>query len=349
MNRPRKGLVAAFTRSLRAGELGWSWQAAQRGLRLRLGLPVAAPLYATLAVTYRCNYRCPMCDLPERAGREPSTEVLLERLRALRRLGALAVGITGGEPLLHPGLFELLAEGQRLGLLMHVNSNGSRLAEQHVEDLVEAPLHSLNISLDGATPATHDALRQVPGSFRQIERSVRALCQKRRRGRPRLGLVMAVSRANLGEVEAFQEVAQRLGVEAAGYLPQHAFVESHEALTEEEERGLTAAFQAVQAPADNSPAYLAGIAPFLAGRPTPQACSASQTHLAVDPEGRGYPCVPLMTLSRSGVPLEEALQRRPSPSPQDREEVCRRCWWNCHRELDLTLKRIPECELVSSR
>jgi hypothetical protein len=51
-----------------------------------------------------------------------------------------------------------------------------------------------------------------------------------------------------------------------------------------------------------------------------------------------------MTLRRAGVPAAEleddsrGPRPTPRPSPADREEVCRHCWWNCHRELDLTLR-----------
>jgi molybdenum cofactor biosynthesis enzyme MoaA len=53
-------------------------------------------------VTWRCNYRCTFCDLPDRARGDPPLATLVERLELLKRRGALAVGLTGGGPLLHP-------------------------------------------------------------------------------------------------------------------------------------------------------------------------------------------------------------------------------------------------------
>jgi MoaA/NifB/PqqE/SkfB family radical SAM enzyme len=346
--RRRRAHTHVVGAALRRGRFGWLMRATTRALRMRLGLP-AGPLFATLAVTWRCNYRCRFCDLPDRARGDPPYKELVERLRDLKRRGALAVGITGGEPLLHARLFDLLAEARRLDLLVHLNSNGSRLAHEKIAPLLDAGLHSLNVSLDGAQAATHDGLRGVPGSFRQIERTIGELLARRRRGSPRIALVMAVTPENAGEVVDFARLAQRWGVDAAGFLPEHAFVPaaappspspSVAAWSPEKLSSLAADLERAArevALVDNSPAYLAGFAPFLAGAAMPTRCSAGTSHLAVDPEGRSYPCVPLMTLERSGVPLREVNGRPLLPSPADLEEVCRRCWWNCHRELDLSL------------
>ncbi len=328
----RRGHGAVLAAQLRRGRVGWVAAAARRTLALELGI-ARGPLFATLAVTWRCNYRCTFCDLPDRARGDPPLATLVERLRLLKRRGALAVGITGGEPLLHPGLFELMDAARELGLLVHLNTNGSRLTAERVAPLLAAGLHSINVSLDGACAATHDALRGVPGSFEQIGATVAALLAARAGGSPRLGLVMAITASNWREVRAFARLAEEWGVDAAGFLPHHDFV-----------AGEASAESHV---VDNSDRYLRGVAPFLAGEPTPVECSAPRSHLALDPDGVGYPCVPLMTLRRAGVPAAElevdsrGSRRAPRPSAADREEVCRRCWWNCHRELDLTLRRIP--------
>jgi MoaA/NifB/PqqE/SkfB family radical SAM enzyme len=338
--RRRRSHAFAAREALRRGRVGWLLRASARALALRLGRPPAGPLFATLAVTYRCNYRCVFCDLPQRARGDPPLEVLVERLEALALRGVLAVGLTGGEPLLHPRLFEVIAAARRLRLLAHLNTNGSSLARARVEPVLSAGLHSINVSLDGARAETHDTLRGVPGSFEQIRATVRELLARRRGRGPRIGLVMVVGRGNHREVLPFARLARDWGADAAGFLPEHDFVGGTTTLppgeAEELARDLERALAQVEI-ADNSPAYLSGIAPFLAGAPMPASCSAGRSHVAVDPEGRGYPCVPLMTLERGGVPLSQWNGRPHSPSPSDVEEVCRRCWWNCHRELDLSL------------
>ena len=348
MSRARRTWVEAVTRNLRPGHFLWTGQLAARALRLRLGLPGNAPIFATLAVTYRCNYRCSMCDLPLRARKDPDLSTLMHRLGRLKETGALAVGITGGEPLLRPDLLEIIAEARRLRLLVHLNTNGSILTRERMAGLVSSGLHSMNVSLDGVTPSTHDELRGVPGSFHEIEETIREFLSLRGGRSPRLALVMTVSRKNLDQVQSFPELAHRLGADTCGFLPHHDFVAHSDSLTGDETRRLATALQSLEPWVDNSPDYLRGIPLFLSGQPTPTRCSAPKSHLAVDPDGQSYPCVPLMTLSRAGRPLEEAIHQRPAPSPRDREEVCRRCWWNCHRELDLLLQRTSPLETAAS-
>jgi MoaA/NifB/PqqE/SkfB family radical SAM enzyme len=339
--RARRSHRAVVATAVAKGEWGWLARAGWRTLKSRLGLP-GGPLFATLAVTYRCNYRCAFCDLPDRARGDPDFKTLVARLEVIARRGALAVGLTGGEPLLHPRLFELIAEARRLGLLVHVNSNGSRVTAAAVDALLGSGIHSLNVSLDGATAATHDRLRRMPGSFAQIENTVRTLLARRRGTTPRIGLVMAITPENAGEVLPFARLAESFGVDAAGWLPHHEFVEARARLAPEAAARLAADLETAQrevAVVDNSRAYLAAIAPFLSGRAMAVECSAPRTHLAIAPDGQRYPCVPLMTLERGGVPLDGDLPP-PLPTARDREEVCRQCWWNCHRELDLSLRTL---------
>jgi len=313
----------------------WAWRAGHRALRLRRGRPIAAPLFATLAVTWRCNHRCFFCDLPGRTTPMPDTEELRERVRWLAAAGVLAVGITGGEPLLHPGIFAVLAEARRRGLLVHLNSNGSRWTPEVVAGLAAGDLHSVNLSLDGAGPGTHDHLRGAPGAFAELEQGVRALLGRRRR--PRVSLVMAVSHRNRHEVGAFVARGREWGVDAVGFLPHHALADAPADFTVEEVAELAAALGAVGGAAENSDPYREGIAPFLGGAATPVACSAPRTHVALDPAGNAYPCVPLMTLGRAGMDREEWRRRGFTPLGPREQETCRRCWWNCHRELDLGL------------
>ena len=76
-----------------------------------------------------CNFRCPFCHNSEllEAGVEPvmTTEELLALLR--KRLGILeGVCITGGEPTLHPQLFDLLRSVKELGYAVKLDTNGYR-------------------------------------------------------------------------------------------------------------------------------------------------------------------------------------------------------------------------------
>ncbi|MEW6746860.1 MAG: radical SAM protein [Planctomycetota bacterium] len=331
---------------LRHARLRALLRAGSTALKLRLGRTPRAPLFVTLAVTYRCNHRCVMCNFPQRAERRfPSRERLQAVLNEFARRGSTAVGITGGEPTLRPDLELIIRHARSLGLIVHLNSNGSAFTWGRARSLLAAGLASINISLDGACAETHDRLRRTPGSFARIVEGVARLLLARKevRARTAIRLVMALARENAAEIEPFVELGARLRVNGMGFLPVHPLVASagdpFDAREKAElEQRLSALLRGPHAHLiDNSAAYLAGIPPFLAGEETPERCSAPRSHVAIDPGLGAYACVPLMTVGRAR--LDAALSDW-NPAAAMRKidpELCRRCWWNCHREVDIAL------------
>ena len=137
----RRQYVDVIADRVRAGDLGAVVGAGVRWLGTALapwagGRPLAGPVLGTLLVTYRCDLRCVVCDLPARAAarrragdRELDTGELKSVLRDMKRIGTAGVGVTGGEPMLRKDLPELLRHGARLGLHMHLNTDGLQVAE----------------------------------------------------------------------------------------------------------------------------------------------------------------------------------------------------------------------------
>lgn len=131
--------------------------------------------YLRLSVTDRCNLRCRYC-MREEASFLPKSEVLsleeLERLAAaFIRLGVRKLRLTGGEPLVRPGLMHLV---ERLGALvgsgdldeLTLTTNGTLLAD-HAAALAAAGVRRVNVSLDTLDDLTfrhitrHDGLAEV--------------------------------------------------------------------------------------------------------------------------------------------------------------------------------------------
>lgn len=112
-----------------------------------------------LSLTARCNLACPYC-LPD--GQEPPGLLNLEQrlavVQAAVALGARSLRLTGGEPLLHPQLEELIAAVQPLrkqGLReIALTSNGTLLSANRAQGLRSAGLDRITLSLDGADAAS---------------------------------------------------------------------------------------------------------------------------------------------------------------------------------------------------
>lgn len=120
---------------------------------------VRHPVLCNYYVTYRCNAACGFCDIWERPSPYVTPEQVHHNLLALKKLGVRVIDFTGGEPLLHRQLDELLRIAKEMGFITTVTTNGllyPKLA-QKLAGLVDM----LHFSLDSPNREEHDASRNV--------------------------------------------------------------------------------------------------------------------------------------------------------------------------------------------
>ncbi|MGV3559886.1 radical SAM protein [Larkinella arboricola] len=120
---------------------------------------VSHPVLCNYYVTYRCNASCSFCDIWERPSPYVTLENVRDNLRDLKRLGVRVVDFTGGEPLLHRQLDELLREAKNLGLITTITTNGL-LYPKYAERL-RGLVDMLHFSLDSPIAEEHDQSRGV--------------------------------------------------------------------------------------------------------------------------------------------------------------------------------------------
>lgn len=111
-----------------------------------------APVLVQMVVTRRCNLSCGYCNEYD----DVSDPIPVERLKAqidhVAALGTVVLTFTGGEPLLHPQLDELIAYGVSKGLVVTSITNGYPVTRKWIERLNEAQLSFLQISIDNLEP-----------------------------------------------------------------------------------------------------------------------------------------------------------------------------------------------------
>lgn len=116
--------------------------------------------YLRLSLTDRCDFRCRYCMPEDGIKKLPQDEILsyeeiVKLVRAATQLGIKKVRLTGGEPLTRknlPGLVRMINEIEGIEDLS-MTTNASRLSE-FAEELAEAGLDRVNISLDSMDPET---------------------------------------------------------------------------------------------------------------------------------------------------------------------------------------------------
>jgi len=128
-----------------------------------------------ISVTDRCNIRCFYCMPNELVRFKPRSEILtfeeIERFAGvMAQLGVNKLRITGGEPLVRADLPKLIAKLACIDGIADIamTTNGILLAEQ-AEELKQAGLHRLNISLDGLREETFQRIARREGLERVLE------------------------------------------------------------------------------------------------------------------------------------------------------------------------------------
>jgi len=156
------------------------------------------PLSATLELTYGCDLRCVHCYNPthEALPHELTAAEVCAVLDQVARLGVLELHLSGGEPLVRPDAFQIFRHARSLGFVLHLLSNGGHVTPAVAVALEDLGFASINLSIYGATPATHERVSGVPGSHARFLRGLECLA------RTRLPVVvrMPVMTENLHEV-----------------------------------------------------------------------------------------------------------------------------------------------------
>ena len=119
------------------------------------------PLWLLAELTYRCPLHCVFCYNPvdfARQEEELSTDDWLRVLRQGREMGAVQLGLSGGEPLVRDDLDVIVAEARRLGYYSNLLTSGVGLTAQRAAALKAAGLEHVQLSFQDSTREMNDFL-----------------------------------------------------------------------------------------------------------------------------------------------------------------------------------------------
>lgn len=124
-------------------------------------VPVPPPYWLLAELTYRCPLHCVFCYNPvnyDSIRKELSTAEWVDVMRQARAMGAVQLGLSGGEPLLRDDLEELVTEARRLGFYTNLITSGVGLTEPRIAALKAAGLDHIQLSFQDSTQELNDFL-----------------------------------------------------------------------------------------------------------------------------------------------------------------------------------------------
>jgi MoaA/NifB/PqqE/SkfB family radical SAM enzyme len=241
-------------------------------------------------------------------------EGVLEAVRAMPERPTVFFGGLG-EPLLHPGLVEMVRALTGAGAPVEVITNGLLLDRGRAEALIDAGLGALWVSIDGASSDCYEGVRPA-ADLQQVLRNLEALRDTKlaRRSRtPMLGICFVAMKRNLRELAEVFKLEYRVG--ARRFLVTNVYPHTPELLEEilyaRSQGRMFAGRSKIRLPrmdagAETTPvlqAALRGLCGDLEGLdllwPTDTCPFAARGSTAVRWDGRVSPCLPLLHTHRS--------------------------------------------------
>jgi pyrroloquinoline quinone biosynthesis protein E len=169
------------------------------------------PLGLLAELTYRCPLHCPYCSNPLNLSAYSDELTLDEWVRVLteaRNLGVLQLHLSGGEPLQRRDLVDIVAQARTLGFYTNLITSALALTPTRAEQLKQAGLDHVQISIQAADASTSDLIAGTPSFHKKIAaaRLVKALDFP-------LTLNIVLHRRNIEQIEAILTLAEELAAD----------------------------------------------------------------------------------------------------------------------------------------
>jgi pyrroloquinoline quinone biosynthesis protein E len=171
-------------------------------------LPVSSPRWLLAELTYACPLQCPYCSNPvdfAKHADELDTQDWLRVFSEARAMGAVQLGLSGGEPLIRQDLPILVGHARELGYYVNLITSGYKLDETRVAELKEAGLDHIQVSIQAPEKTLNNFLAGTD-SFEQKKEVARLV---KKHGYPMV-LCVVIHRENIHLMREILDMAVEL-------------------------------------------------------------------------------------------------------------------------------------------
>jgi len=174
---------------------------------------IPCPIRVNIDLTYFCNRNCIYCHSnsgflgPNSLKRELKVNAIVELLKDCEKMGVFEITLTGGEPLLKEGIFEILeCAGNLKQVFSNLITNGMYIDKSVAKRIKRTGIKKVCVSIDGFEE-TMDKHRWR-GSYKTTISALKNLLL----AEVNVGVISVISQYNLNEFESFVEMLYKLGV-----------------------------------------------------------------------------------------------------------------------------------------
>ncbi|MGG7178444.1 radical SAM/SPASM domain-containing protein [Clostridium paraputrificum] len=172
------------------------------------------PYSCSIEITKRCDLRCKHCY--GEAGGINNIQLTEEEIYSILdnlHDGCKNISLTGGDPMCHPKIKEIIKYCMLLGFETTLITNGMRIDNEWASWLSKAGIKRVKLSLDGSTSYMHDELRGIKGAFDKLMSSMKYL--KNENVNFSIGTV--ITKENLEFIDEISNIAYKNGAKSIGF------------------------------------------------------------------------------------------------------------------------------------
>lgn len=172
-----------------------------------------------IEITGKCNAHCKFCYAKDSRHHELSFDLIKKVIMEFKEIGGQIVAITGGEPTIHPQLYDIIKEIRKNRLLLAgIGTNGYFFPEKLIKLINEGPLaDSIAVSLDSLDENFQDTMRGLKFIGRRAKRTITNLCKS---GIP-VTVNTLITKKLAQEYEKFGDTLSELGVKRWRIIQPH--------------------------------------------------------------------------------------------------------------------------------
>ena len=272
------------------------------------------PVLAHMVVTRRCNLACTYCNEFDDFSKPVPTEQLFKRIDKLAALGTTVITMTGGEPLLHPDLDQVIARIRSHGIIAILVTNGYLLNVERIQRLNLAGVDHMQISVDNVKP--DDVSKK---SLKVLDKRLQWLAEHAE-FRVSIHSVLGACTENPEEAFTIAKRATELGlISTAGIV--HDSAGQLKPLNPQQRDVLTRIDALSKGKGFSAAWHNPWRENLIRGLPNDWHCGAGGRHLYICEDGlvhycmaqRGYPAIPLEAYTREDIERETKAKKDCAP------------------------------------